>query len=156
PEQRPEEGDRERRGRRSRRRRNRGRGFPESKYASDIEEAPKAAETSAPRAAAAETEFPVLPGESLAKYSRPAQHNDEVESEPAVQDVEEHREPEVRARGAGASLLEEPEAPTVSVTEVELPSGRIVEIVESRREVNGAPEPILTPEAEAVEDIIAE
>src|SRR5579862_1766524 len=72
--------DRDRRGRRSRRRRNRGRGFPESKYAS--ESAPQAAapvsqlETAVEEAT--EPEEPVatpiiLPGESLAKYKAPVE-----------------------------------------------------------------------------------
>ena len=79
--ERPEDGDRDRRGRRSRRRRARGRGFPESKYASFRgEEQPQAA-VEAPAAVVAEpeseaasepaSEFSVLPGESLAKYSAP-------------------------------------------------------------------------------------
>src|SRR6185369_3577782 len=83
PSERPEgapspQGDQRDRGRRSRRRRNRGRGFPDSKYASDVDspavEAP-AAEMSAPEAEFTEASEPqdviLLPGESLAKYSRP-------------------------------------------------------------------------------------
>jgi ribonuclease G len=77
-------------GRRSRRRRGRGRGFPDSKYASDVSRTPRfgepansAAEVGSPPATsvaspvagpsvsrAAETDFSVLPGESLAKYTR--------------------------------------------------------------------------------------
>ncbi len=76
-----EEDSRDRRGRRSRRRRARGRGFPESKYASVREEQPQQA-AEAPVALEAEpepgpepasvpvSEFSVLPGESLAKYTR--------------------------------------------------------------------------------------
>jgi ribonuclease G len=68
--ERPDRTGDDRGGRRSRRRRNRGRGFPESKYASDVtipatleetEESPTVAE-----------DFMVLPGESLAKYTRPS------------------------------------------------------------------------------------
>ena len=79
PFDRPEEDESlGRRGRRSRRRRPRGRGFPESKYAAESaapaghpageppEPVPPPAP--APEAAGAE-EFPVLPGESLAKYT---------------------------------------------------------------------------------------
>ncbi|MGA2326546.1 MAG: Rne/Rng family ribonuclease [Bryobacteraceae bacterium] len=65
-----------RRGRRSRRRRARGRGFPESKYAAEIAPAPHTAgeppepvPPPAPVEVAAAEEFPVLPGESLAKYT---------------------------------------------------------------------------------------
>ncbi len=62
------------RGRRQRRRRTRGRGFPESKYARPEETVrapvPEVAVSELPRKAAAEDdlEFPVLPGETLAKY----------------------------------------------------------------------------------------
>jgi ribonuclease G len=63
----------ERRGRRSRRRRGRGRGFPESKYASDVA-APSQAEPAPAEEVEVEVEETVveevilLPGESLAKY----------------------------------------------------------------------------------------
>jgi len=69
--ERAEEADRrDRRTRRSRRRRARGHGFPESKYSPELDSV---------RARAAEErgqavpggEFPILPGESLAKYRRP-------------------------------------------------------------------------------------
>ncbi|MBZ5611732.1 MAG: Rne/Rng family ribonuclease [Acidobacteriia bacterium] len=93
--ERSDEGDgRDRRGRRSRRRRTRGRGFPDSKYASEPSRAPRVpVETEArePRpvpvgeSAAGETrasELSVLPGESLAKYSRAGiQPLDEAEEE---------------------------------------------------------------------------
>jgi ribonuclease G len=85
---------RDRRGRRSRRRRNRGRGFPDSKYASEPMRGPRPpapeADAGEPVSASAvrETptadarELPVLPGESLAKYSRSAiQPLDEAEQE---------------------------------------------------------------------------
>ncbi len=80
PFERSEEGDRDRRGRRSRRRRARGRGFPDAKYASIREDQPPEPSPEAPVAVAAApepesvsapaSEFPVLPGESLAKYAR--------------------------------------------------------------------------------------
>jgi Rne/Rng family ribonuclease len=87
PTDRQGDGDRDQRGRRSRRRRNRGRGFPDSKYASAEpryvsnpargprlgKDAPAAGEESSPvsTSASAEggSEFSVLPGESLAKYT---------------------------------------------------------------------------------------
>jgi ribonuclease G len=79
-------GDARDRGRRSRRRRSRGGGFPDSKYASDVDS--PAVEAPAMEAAAPERErerSPIqeepeprdvilLPGESLAKYSRPARN----------------------------------------------------------------------------------
>jgi Rne/Rng family ribonuclease len=64
---------RDRKGRRSRRRRPRGRGFPESKYAADVGPRPEAAPAAPaprPQAEPAGEEFPLLPGESLAKYRR--------------------------------------------------------------------------------------
>jgi ribonuclease G len=89
--------DRDRRGRRSRRRRNRGRGFPESKYAS--ESAPLAAapaETPVERASEPEesaTPPIILPGESLAKYRSPAEPSSARGRVPA-QDLEsEYDEP---------------------------------------------------------------
>jgi len=99
PYERAEDSDgRDRRGRRSRRRRPRGRGFPDSKYASVREEQPQpAAEVPAPVEVAEEpeaaplpaSEFSVLPGESLAKYSQPP----EGLGEPEPEDVEtEHLE----------------------------------------------------------------
>jgi ribonuclease G len=93
PGERPDRGGD--RGRRSRRRRGRGRGFPDSKYASSdasrdaarpprFGEAAPTVEPSAPAASPAPavesaphiaspgaTDFSVLPGESLAKYTRP-------------------------------------------------------------------------------------
>ena len=83
---------RERRGRRSRRRRNRGRGFPESKYASDVSRPLRAAEpppvaeeiaVETPQEATGESkQFSVLPGESLAKYRQnPVEPLDEAEEE---------------------------------------------------------------------------
>jgi ribonuclease G len=98
------------RGRRSRRRRGRGRGFPDSKYASsDASRPPRFAESagpaaepvspaaspvpvveSAPRiASAGATDFSVLPGESLAKYTRSnIQPLDEAE-EDEIRDLQE-------------------------------------------------------------------
>ncbi|MGP0075015.1 MAG: Rne/Rng family ribonuclease [Bryobacteraceae bacterium] len=103
--------DRERGGRRSRRRRGRGRGFPDSKYASsDVsrpprfsEAAPAAEPVSAPTGPAARSEsgphlvsagaidFSVLPGESLAKYTRSG-----------VQPPDESEEDEIQDRRASA------------------------------------------------------
>ncbi len=104
--ERSEDADRDRRGRRSRRRRARGRGFPDSKYASFREEQPQVA-VEAPVAVVAEpvsesasmpaSEFSVLPGESLAKYSRASGDEDGEAAE------------EVQA--PGPALAAEPEAP---------------------------------------------
>jgi ribonuclease G len=94
--QQPRQDDRgERRGRRSRRRRNRGRGFPDSKYASETAAAPAPVEAEEPEEpeAAQEAEMPpiILPGESLRKYrgaptsSAPAEHHTEAAAEPGVE-----------------------------------------------------------------------
>jgi ribonuclease G len=102
---RQERGDRERGGRRSRRRRGRGRGFPDSKYASEVSRPPRYAESSAPAeqgtpapstesaplaASAGATDFSVLPGESLAKYSRSAASPaDDVDTEIEIETAED-------------------------------------------------------------------
>ena len=90
PVERKEEGDeRDRRARRSRRRRNRGRGFPDSKYATEISdvlpgETPVEPGVQLERPVVISVldafEFPVLPGESLAKYRNPPAA---VEAEPS-------------------------------------------------------------------------
>src|SRR5580700_7508226 len=112
-----EEGDRGGRGRRSRRRRNRGRGFPDSKYAdsknaSEVSRPPRpveyapvetasvapfahtpasssvASSVTAP-ASSGSTDFSVLPGESLAKYTRSSiQPLDDAEEE-EIRDLQE-------------------------------------------------------------------
>ena len=101
-----ERGDRG--GRRSRRRRGRGRGFPDSKYASDVSRPPRfgdtapAAEPGAPStapspavedrpraASASATDFSVLPGESLAKYSHSAPPPLDEGEETEIREIEE-------------------------------------------------------------------
>ena len=75
--------------------------FPESKYASDAGEAPKS-ELQEPEvrripAPADDFEFPVLPGESLAKYRRSASDTDadpEPEEEEAANSIETPFDPE--------------------------------------------------------------
>ena len=116
PAERPEDAqDRDRRGgRRSRRRRNRGRGFPDSKYAT--ESAPQAEAPAVVEATISE-EFPVLPGESLAKYRRletgfslgaPAT---ETEEPPEFQEPDSELEPEP---GVDAAPPGQPEQPAVA------------------------------------------
>lgn len=89
--ERAEEGEgRDHRNRRSRRRRNRGRGFPESKYASAGKVAGSEVESEtvedepAVSAEAVSEDFLILPGESVAKYTRPEPESDiRVDSEAA-------------------------------------------------------------------------
>ena len=98
------EGGDDRRSRRSRRRRNRSHGFPESKYAAGapaVEEETSVEESEpagAPEAPVTGADFLLLPGESLAKYSRPAagaeedEESEEAAAAPApVSDAEEAR-----------------------------------------------------------------
>ncbi|MBI4874180.1 MAG: Rne/Rng family ribonuclease [Acidobacteria bacterium] len=119
PAERPEDPqERERRGRRSRRRRNRGRGFPDSKYASA--EAPPRAEEPEIETAAAGEEFPVLPGESLAKYRRP-----EAGREDPPEELGDAAAALVEAVESG-DMDAEPEgfaAPVEPVEELEEPAG---------------------------------
>ncbi len=118
---RSDEGDgRDRRGRRSRRRRNRGRGFPESKYASEVSRAPRAPESAAlpesareavagESAAGESADFAVLPGESLAKYRQSAiEPLDEAEEE-EIRSLHDSVDPEPGITDAGAAdaLIEE-------------------------------------------------
>jgi ribonuclease G len=119
PAPRGEEGEgRDRRGRRSRRRRNRGRGFPESKYASEVTRAPRAAESAAPAEPPAEStpepaaresgDFAVLPGESLAKYRQAGiQPLDDAEQEEILSLHEEVLPDETsEPNGAGESVTD--------------------------------------------------
>ena len=132
------------RGRRSRRRRGRGRGFPDSKYASaDASRPPRMGETapaaepaaasshSAPAvedrpivASAGATDFSVLPGESLAKYTRSnIQPLDEAE-EDEIRDLQEtsvSAESETLAEIAEEAVEEPDDAPIAEVSEVPEP-----------------------------------
>jgi ribonuclease G len=142
PQERHEDGDgRDRRGRRPRRRRNRGRGFPESKYASadsryssepsrettreprdqprelnTVEAAPIEESSSRPSAAPSSgSDFAVLPGESLAKYTRSnIQPLDEAEEEEirGLQESDEGPEPEAEPAKASPAAAEATEAVT--------------------------------------------
>jgi Rne/Rng family ribonuclease len=95
-EQAAEAEGKDRRSRRSRRRRNRVKGFPESKYVS-------AAPTPEP-------DFPVLPGESLAKYR---QETEGELTEQGFDPGEAGPEPEMLAEAARAGEVTEPELPAV-------------------------------------------
>jgi ribonuclease G len=116
------------RGRRSRRRRNRGRGFPDSKYASEVsrpsrlvEPAAAAEATSgAPAPSPAEplsagpTDFSVLPGESLAKYTRSnIQPLDDAEEE-EIRDLQ--ADPETAAAIAEEEAEQPDDAPIAEDT----------------------------------------
>ena len=113
---------RDRRGRRSRRRRSRGRGFPDSKYAGpevrptppeslaepQLEEVEKAT-------ASDDRDFPVLPGESLAKYRRsgiqPLDEQEEEEIRGAHAELEAEKSPLADTETAPANEEPAPSAP---------------------------------------------
>ena len=159
---RSDRGDRGDRGRRSRRRRGRGRGFPDSKYASSdasrpprFSEAAPAAEPSSPAVAAVPameeaprttsagaTDFSVLPGESLAKYTRSnIQPLDEAE-EDEIRDLQETSvapEPEMPLAEIAEEAVEEPDDAPVAPDTIE-----VSEIVDAPL----APEPESEPEVE--------
>ncbi len=131
------------RGRRSRRRRGRGRGFPDSKYASSeasrdtsrpprFNDAATAAEPSSSPASsvpaaedrpilssAGATDFSVLPGESLAKYSRSSiQPLDEAEEDEIreLQETDAASAPETLAEIAEEAAEEPDDAPVAEET----------------------------------------
>jgi ribonuclease G len=156
PPERHEDGDgRDRggRGRRPRRRRSRGRGFPESKYASadsrytsepsreatrepreqprelNTVEAAPAAESSSPPSSGLSSgrDFAVLPGESLAKYTRSN-----------IQPLDEAEEEEIRG-------LQESDEPTESEVEPAEASPVAEEATESVIAAQPDPQPQITP-----------
>ena len=130
----PGEGGREGRGdrRRGRRRRGRGRGLPESKYASEPRaeterEAAVAQEPPALSEAPEAEEFPVLPGESLAKYSRGG-------AAPALEDTEagdEEHDTEPDEADPGAGLSEPHDTAPVSEEPLPTPLSSPIEIAEA-------------------------
>jgi Rne/Rng family ribonuclease len=126
PSERPEEGDR--RGRRSRRRRNRGRGFPDSKYASEVSRNARPAEAPTPvaepqrEARASEpssSDFALLPGESLAKYTRAnIQPLDDAEEEEirSLQQPDDEGGAEAISQFGSEETEESQESPEVSLS----------------------------------------
>ncbi len=148
---RSEEGDRDQRGRRSRRRRGRGRGFPDSKYASDVSRAPRSVEPTArleapvesPREApAGESDIPILPGESLAKYRQAA-----------IQPLDEAEEEEIRSLH---ETIVPAQASTIEVSDAEAESivveTTVAEEIASAEEeiIDGADDtPAFVPEPDA-------
>ena len=148
PQERYEDGDgRDRRGgRRSRRRRNRGRGFPESKYAPagpsressresrTPETRPATESTGAPTGSGPSGDFAVLPGESLAKYTRSS-----------IQPLDDAEEEEIRslqeAEGAGAAeAILDSEGPSVSLRALIESEPEVPEALETSPAVEEVPE----------------
>jgi Rne/Rng family ribonuclease len=145
------EGDRgDRRGRRSRRR-NRGRGFPESKYAPEVSRQPRieappasepAREASAPPRRSGD--FSVLPGESLAKYTR---------SNPAP--LDEGEEEEIHSLQNSGTAAEdvafEAAPPALTATEAPEAAAESDIAASAESEAAGPEEPVAAAEAEAEE-----
>ncbi|MEX2261508.1 MAG: Rne/Rng family ribonuclease [Bryobacteraceae bacterium] len=98
---------RDRRGRRSRRRKPKGRGFPESKYApiNSPEDSAVSVEAAEPAPLDGDEEFSLLPGESLAKYSRPGDEREDATPEDSTEDGVEI--PVETAELKGEALAEE-------------------------------------------------
>jgi ribonuclease G len=135
----------DRRGHRSRRRRNRGgrSGLPESKYFSPRTRPEGPPAEVADASESSEEEFPVLPGESLAKYGA----SEGAESIPAKSDEEPEAEPVETVEPAEA-VAEEAEAttdPIAVVAEVPKPIAIVAEVPEP-------PEPQAAEDAPAAEE----
>ena len=130
----PDRDGRDGRGRRPRRRRGKGRGFPDSKYASpaqagevkfDSEEAPEAIKPEAIERGALQIdqgELPVLPGESISKYSQPdsaTENGEDTEAAPdPAMDLAPEPEP-LPASDPAPVALSEPEALLAAVGDME-------------------------------------
>ncbi len=154
------------RGRRSRRRRNRGggRGFPDSKYASEVSRPPRIPEAapavesasvagappSAPPVSSGATDFSVLPGESLAKYTRSnIQPLDDGEEE-EIRDLQDTAAPAPEPQTA-AQLLEEEVAEVAEEAEEEPDDAPIAEDT-----VAGEPEALEIEELDEVDESTSE
>lgn len=153
-----DDADRDRRGRRSRRRRSRGRGFPDSKYASDLSASEADAEPAEPLAETAEAvEVFVLPGESLAKYrnARPAERTvDAAAAAPETAEVSDADAPESDLELPVETTAAEPAVPVIA----ESPSRAPEEVVvEAQPVTESAPAPewavAAEPAPEVTEDI---
>ncbi len=152
PERRDDGDGRDRQGRRSRRRRNRGHGFPESKYASaesryvPASRAPRPVEPTHPPEPATSGDFSLLPGESLAKYSRAnIQPLDEAEEEEirSLQESSEAPAPEVAAE----AVAEIEEAPVVEAEAGPEPDASAVAAAPAAEPEPASEESAASPEA---------
>ncbi|MEB2363377.1 MAG: Rne/Rng family ribonuclease [Bryobacterales bacterium] len=144
PERTDEAEGRDRRSRRSRRRRNRGRGFPESKYATESAPAEEEQEIQEPPAVS-ELDFAVLPGESLAKYrgTEPSESAG-AEEEAPQQATSSHVEALLEDFDGDVTAIEDqPEDHTGAADDVE-------EAMPSEKEEQA--EPLLESETEEIEE----
>ena len=162
----PDRDGRERRGRRPRRRRGKGRGgFPESKYASPtapMEIRPEAGELSE-AVELEEEELPVLPGESISKYSQTESEPDVEDELDATGEPERELEPELAAEPLAPAPIPEPEivappiaAPPFAEPPIAAPEIAIAAepVTVAEPEVSHVPELLVTlPETEQTEDL---
>jgi ribonuclease G len=153
----PDRDGRERRGRRPRRRRGRGRGFPDSKYASptapveikhEVGELSEALEIE-------EEELPMLPGESISKYSQ--SESEEPDEQPEVGQVPDLPLPEVADPPAVESPIAEPpvDEPEIAAVPVAVAS-ELEPVIEPEATVAQVPdlrEPLLDAETEQDTDL---
>jgi len=144
----------DRRGHRSRRRRNRGGrgGLPESKYFSPRTRPEGPPAEVAEAGESNEEEFPVLPGESLAKYGA----NEGTEATPADSDEGPEAEPveAVEPAAAAAEEAEETAEPIAVVAVAEVPEPREPEAaVEAPAAEEAAPVVAIVSE-EVIEEIV--
>lgn len=135
----------DRRGRRGRRRRTRGKGFPDSKYASDLDTASPAESPASSSVDEEEDDTPaaevfLLPGESLAKYrGRPA--SDAIEAQNSEESEPVDQQPD------------DPDSPVAQDEEI-VEANSDVELAEERFEAGQVETPELIPSQ--VEAAVAE
>ena len=153
-------------GRRSRRRRNRGRGFPEAKYAQELESRHAPAPPPPPEEvfvpAAGVEEFAVLPGESLAKYQQEEDLPEGAvpDSDAVVVELDADQAPDAPVEEpTGASQI--PDLPTLEPVEVgqvhDLPSSQPVPAEPQTEEAEATePETAAAPPAESDTSWISE
>ena len=124
----PDRDGRDRRGRRPRRRRGKGRGFPDSKYSSptaplevksEVGELSEAVELE-------EEELPMLPGESISKYSQ-SESEEPVGQAPDLPEPEEAPEPPVIEPPVAESPVVEPPVAEPPVAEPPVPEPETAE-----------------------------
>jgi Rne/Rng family ribonuclease len=154
----PDRDGRERRGRRPRRRRGKGRGFPDSKYASptapleiksEVGELSEAVEIE-------EEELPMLPGESISKYSQ-SESELGLAEEDTVEQVPDLPKPEVTESPVADPPVAQPEIAAAPVAIASEPEVVIEpEPVATVEQVPDLPEPLLDaeiePETESAQD----
>jgi Rne/Rng family ribonuclease len=153
----PDRDGRERRGRRPRRRRGKGRGFPESKYSSptpleiktEVGELSEAVEIE-------EEELPMLPGESISKYSQEPELAEEPDEEPdTVEQVPDLPKLEVANPPVIESPIAEPlgAESEIAATPIAREPEPVIEPVTNVAQVPDLREPLLDAETDQDTDL---